>query len=151
MIDARIQAELNTVIAKLDRLGREVQTNVKGDLREAATIIVSSIKGAAPVGTAPHSRYSGGKVVATYKPGNWRRSIQVLPLRRAKKAVLVGPKSRGGSVDGFYARFLEFGTKNIKALHFIEKASAASGEIAQRIALQLIKRRVEAYGQKNAV
>lgn len=64
-----------------------------------------------------------GKKVATYAPGNLARSIRVLPLRRLRSGVIVGPKRSGrGSgtgvfvgrrVDGFYGHFMEFGTRSI--------------------------------------
>ncbi len=141
-MDAQLQAELNTAVAKLNRIGDEVKRGVKKDLQEAASVIVSASKGAAPMGEKTHSRYSNGKVVAVYRPGNLKRSIRILPLIRARQSVLVGPLARGGNIDGFYARFLEFGTKHISPNRFMERAAAASGAIAQRIAVELLKRRV---------
>ena len=149
-MNAQTQIELNAILRKVQGLGSDVQRGVKSDLKEAAGIIVSTEKGLTPVGTKQHARYSGGKAVAVYKPGNLRRSIQILPLRRGKSSVLVGPKTGRGSVDGFYARFLEFGTKYITPRRFIERAEQTAGPIAQRFALELIKRRVERYINANS-
>jgi len=141
-MDAQLQTELNVAISRLNKLGDDVRRNVKSDLKEAAGVIVSASKGAAPMSTKAHSRYSAGKVVAVYRPGNLRRSIRILPLRRAKQSVTVGPLARGGSPDGFYGRFLEFGTKYLSPKGFMARAQAASGALAQRIAVELIKRRI---------
>ena len=147
-MDAQLQAELNAAIATLNYIGKEAKRGAKKDLREAAGVIVSASKGAVPVGEKAHSRYSNGKVVAIYRPGNLKRSIRILPLRRAKQSVLVGPLARGGTPDGFYGRFLEFGTKYIAPAGFMARAAAASGAIAQRIAVELLKRRVLQYSNR---
>jgi HK97 gp10 family phage protein len=71
----------------------------------------------------PHKRYKAGKVVATYESGNLRRSIKI---RRKKKdgKTLIGPtalkKGRasgtyaGKRVDGYYASFVNNGTRFMK-------------------------------------
>lgn len=61
-----------------------------------------------------------GRVVAEYESGNLARSLQVLNLRRLKRSILIGyrrfkgnPKGTfsGARVDGWYAHFIEGGTK----------------------------------------
>jgi HK97 gp10 family phage protein len=140
------QQELNDLIMKLRRIEGVVTKDVKNDLKEAAAPIISSIKGRAPVGTRNHTRKG-----IVYKPGNLRKSIQALPLRRTKNSVIIGPRARGGSPDGYYAPFLEFGTQFMSAKPFIGPAVDASFPIAERFALELIKRRVDSYANKNAV
>ena len=138
--------EINEIIKKLQRIEPAIRKDIKSDLREAAAPIIAAIKGRAPVGNKIHKR---GSVV--YRPGNLRKSIQVLPLRRTRNAVLVGPRARGGTPDGYYARFLEFGTVKMAARPFIDPAVEVSFPIAERFILELLKRRVERYENQNAV
>lgn len=140
------QAEINEIIRKLQRIEPAIRKDIKSDLRLPAAQIIAAIKGRAPVGKKTHKR---GSIV--YKPGNLRRSIQILPLRRTKNAVIVGPKARGKTPDGFYARFLEFGTVKMAAQPFIEPAVNSSLPGAERFALELLKRRVERYANQNSV
>lgn len=145
-MEAGLQSDLNGLIRKLQGIEAAIKKDIKGDLKEASTIIISAIKGRAPMGTRRHGRKG-----VVYLPGNLRKSIQALPLRRTKNAVIIGPRARGGTPDGFYARFLEFGTQKMTARPFIEPAVDASLPIAQKFALELLRRRVERYAQQNAV
>ena len=145
-MEAGLQSDLNGLIRKLQGIEAAVKKDIKGDLKEASTIIVTAIKVRAPIGSKAHKRKG-----VVYLPGNLRKSIQVLPLRRTKNAVVVGPRARGGTPDGFYARFLEFGTSKMTARPFVEPAVNESLPIAQSFALELLKRRVERYAQQNAV
>jgi HK97 gp10 family phage protein len=130
-MEAGLQSDLNGLIRKLQGIEAAVKKDIKGDLKEASTIIVSAIKGRAPIGTRPHGRKG-----TVYLPGNLRKSVQALPLRRTRNAVVVGPRARGGTPDGFYARFLEFGTRKMTARPFIEPAVNQSLPIAQSFALE---------------
>lgn len=145
-MEAGLQSDLNGLIRKLQGIEAAVKKDIKGDLKEASSAIVAAIKERAPIGTRKHGRKG-----VVYLPGNLRKSIQVLPLRRTKNAVIIGPRARGGTPDGFYARFLEFGTQKMTARPFIEPAVDASLPIAQKFALELLRRRVERYAQQNAV
>lgn len=145
-MEAGLQNDLNGLIRKLRGIEGVVTKDVKDDLRQAGSVIVSAIQGRAPIGTRSRTRKG-----VVFKPGNLRKSIRVLPLRRTKNAVVLGPISRGRAPDGFYARFLEFGTKNMAAQPFIAPAVDASLPQAQRFALELLKRRVEKYAQQNSV
>lgn len=140
------QAEINEAITKLRRIEPAITRQIKSDLREAAGPIVASIKGRAPISGRPHKNGS-----VTYQPGNLRKSIQVLPFRRTRNAVIVGPRARGGSPDGFYAKFLEFGTRKMAAKPFVDPAVQSSLPIAERFALELLKRRLDDYANKNSV
>lgn len=140
------QAEINEIIRKLQRIEPAIRKDIKSDLKLAAAPIISAIKAKAPVGKRIHKR---GSIV--YKPGNLRKSIQTLPLRRTKNAVIIGPRARGGTPDGYYARFLEFGTVKMVAKPFIEPAVNVSLPGAERFALELLKRRVERYANQNSV
>ena len=72
-MDAQLQAGINATIKKLDRIDPFVRKYIKQDLGEASNIITSAIKGRTPVGTRRHGRF---------KPGNLKKSIRKLPLRK---------------------------------------------------------------------
>ena len=76
-MEAGLQSDLNGLIRKLQGIEAAVKKDIKGDLKEASSVIVSAIKERAPMGT----RRLGRKGVV-YLPGNLRKSIQTLPLRR---------------------------------------------------------------------
>lgn len=106
-------AEINAWADNIRRAVRDFdRTDRKKILRRGAAPTVQAAKRRTPTGTRAHKRYAGGKVVATYKPGNLRKSIQVLALRKSPD-VHVGPKVGGkqgasvfgpsGPADGYYA------------------------------------------------
>ena len=150
-MDIEIQRQINIAIQKLQKIDGVLRRDIKGDLGKAGKIILTAIKSAAPKGEKTHRRYKDGRVVAIYKPANLKRSIRQLPLRRAKSAVYLGPLSRGGVPDGFYARFIEGGTKYMTKKPFILPATEASFPSASRFALELLKRRVEKYANQVSV
>lgn len=143
------QQEINNVITALRKIGAETRNGIKADVSEGGKMLVAAIKQRAPVGTRTHIRYnSAGKVVATYKPGNLKKSIRILPLRRVKNAVIVGPISRGKTPDGYYAHMLEFGTVKMFAQPFVEPAvNAVSGAVQDRI-LKALKNRIESHAKQ---
>jgi len=143
-------AEIKQLNATLLRLGKRVEKNRRKVLLKAAKILTESIRSYVPVAPKIVVRYkykgknakkSGkgeGKIVAIYLPGNLRRSIKVLPLRRTE-AVFVGPKLAKGSsskgffasnsrVDGWYAHFMEYGTSRQKGggKHFMRRGFDSS-------------------------
>lgn len=138
-MDIGVQKGINDAIRKLNGMERHVRKYIKQDLGEASNILTSALKGAVPVGTKPHGKY---------RPGNLRRSIRKLPLRRSRSSVLVGPLARGGAVDGFYAKFLEFGTRHIAPTRIFERTEARAGPVALRVAFELLERRVNEYSKK---
>lgn len=142
------QQEINNVITALRKIGAETRKGIRADISEGGKMLVAAIKQRAPVGTRTHSRYSAGKVVATYKPGNLKKSIRILPLRRVKNAVIVGPITRGKTPDGYYGRFVEFGTVKMTEKPFVEPAvKAVSGAVQDRI-LKGLKNRIESYAKE---
>lgn len=155
-LNQSIQSELNEALRKLHGLERAVRKEVRSDLKAAAGLMLSSVKARVPVGTKPHKRYSTpkvsrklrapkglGKVVAVYKPGNLKRSFNVLTFSRSE-AVFVGPKV-GKMPDGYYGHFVEFGTPHQQAQGYVNAAVQTAGPTALKYAAQLIQRRVEQY------
>ena len=133
----QLQKDLNTVVGKLRSFGPKISRTAKQDLNEAAKVIVQAAKANAPQSTKPHR---ARKVLV--KPGNLKRSIRRLALRRVKSAAIVGIKL-GGAVDGWYGRFVEQGTKYQRAQYFMERAKNSAGPIAQGIAIRLISKRID--------
>ena len=88
-------------------------------LGRAAKPLIAEARALAPVSKRPHKRKAGDRVV-TYMPGNLRKSIKVLPLRKSNNRIFVGPKvarKKGAdtygvsasTVDAYYAHWVEFG------------------------------------------
>jgi len=84
--------------------------------RKAAKVMVEEMRSQIPQSKKPHHRYSKGKIVATYYPGNLRRSIGVIRLKNSFFKWIGPRKSRnskgefkGSKVDGYYANFVEYG------------------------------------------
>lgn len=138
------QQEVDVLIRKLRKIGGQTKRQSKAALRKGARPIVAAAKANAPTSSATHYRYKNGQKIE-YTPGNLRRSIQVLPLRKTE-SVFVGPKLNGVSVDGYYAHWVEFGTINQPPQPFMRPAAAQSGKTALSIAAQDLKR----YILKNA-
>lgn len=140
------QLELNGVILRVRKFGPEVAREAKKDLNEAAGLLVSALKGASPVSDAPH-KVRG----VMYRPGATKRSMRILPLRRARSATYVGPflRKSGGAPPPFYVQFVEKGTKRITARRFIERTGETVGPTAQSIAYRLLLRRIDQYEKRN--
>lgn len=167
-MNAELQSELNIVIRALQGLSPAAQKHSKLILTEAAMPLVSAIRGRAPVSDKPHKRYKSsggakrapkgaGKVVATYYPGNLKRSFNVLRFRKSK-AVFVGPRVsgttgdfRGRRADGYYAHMVEFGTKHADETPFVEPAVNAVGYTVLRIAVTLFRREILTYAKMNGL
>lgn len=148
-----IQEEINGLIHKLRRVSTTAKKDSQQAFKEAAPLLVSAIQGRAPESDAPHSRYSGGRIVATYYPGNLRRSFRTLVFRRSA-AVFVGPKLdkaggkgdfRGNRTDAYYAHFVEFGAPaaGLPPRPFVRPAAEAAGPIVLRLATEFLKRKIE--------
>lgn len=156
-MDAQLQADLNKVINNLKTLDPFLRKAGKADLKEAAKILSTAVAIRTPVGKVTHKRYAAkkgkraakgsGTVVATYRPGNLRRSIRVLNFRRSS-AAFVGAK-RGKSPDGYYVHWVELGTPNQTAQEFFKKAVASAGNATLNKAIQLLSRRIQSYGVNN--
>lgn len=154
--------EIDAAVRVLEKLGdRFDKKRTKEFLKPAAKILISKISAAAPKSDSKHFRYTSsmsdkkkrakkgeGNKVATYYPGNLARSIRMLTFRRSSD-VWVGPRFakrgsngeyKGNKVDGFYARFVEFGTKHFAAQPFIRPSVIrAKTEVIKSIRNELVK------------
>ena len=113
-------ATINMQVIGMDEVVRKFR-NLPENIRKAETEkvfraasrqMLKALRAAAPVANKVIKRYSGGKVAATYTPGNLGRSIGYLPTKDKMKfytriTPLVGYKRKN---DGYYAHFIEGGT-----------------------------------------
>lgn len=154
------QDEINTLIRKLRGISPAVRSQSKRALKEAAAPMVAAIRDRAPVSPALHKRFKDGKEVAIYYPGNLKRSIRVLALRRTKDAVLIGAKLdtsgtggtfRGAKTDGFYAAMVEYGTIDTGAQPYFRPGVAASQDATLNNATRNLKKVVDNYANSIAI
>lgn len=136
-----LQRAIEAVTGIAPALQKDIDRKI---LKEAAKPLLKAAKANVGESDEPHFRYDTpklsrrlrapkgkGRVVGVYYSGNLRKSIRILPLRKAK-GVIVGPKvARGGRnggiytgarVDGYYAHWYEYGT-----IHYSGKAYMRRG------------------------
>lgn len=110
---------------------------VRGALREAAKIFVTSARSAAPILKVPTKRRAVGTVRKNIvvrnsklarKAGNEGVFVGVRPLRGARTKKL-GKAGANNPNDPFYWHFLEFGTKKMAARPFLRPAADKSSQV----------------------
>lgn len=129
MIDQAVQKVMDSFSDVAKRLNPKKQ-EYKSAMNYAGEMLRDAMRAAAPESGEIHYRYAKskgmprgtGKLVATYMPGNLRRSIKVFEHMNDKRNVYVGveiqPRGKGTGVftgdrtDGWYARFLEYNPGN---------------------------------------
>jgi HK97 gp10 family phage protein len=165
-IDSETRRELDLLRAKLKKIPDTAKKQAQTAFKQAAPILISAIQGRAPQSEAPHYRYStpkltnklrapngSGRIVATYMPGNLKRSFKAFAFRRSA-SIYVGAKLdksgskgvfSGGRTDGYYAHWMEFGAPEIglSPQPFIRPAVAAAGPQTIKFAAELLKRAIE--------
>lgn len=107
--------QVSQLSKKIDLAIRDFENrDRKQILRKAAAPVRKSARSLAPKrrGTRPNPRYSNGRIVAVYHPGNLRRSMKTLSFRRSRD-IFVGPRfskksapqfgKPGQPTDGYYA------------------------------------------------
>lgn len=118
-------------IEQVMKAARELEDNLKKKViataaRKASVPLIASAKSKVSVSNRPHHRYSEGKIVATYYPGNLKKSIAFFKSKKSTPndlIFMVAPRTGGGRKnDGWYGRFLEYGTKNMAAQPFMGPA-----------------------------
>lgn len=114
--------EINEAVRRLKELPGYIDRDVKALVKHAAEPVLRSAKTKAPKSEKPHYRYKNGNKVAYY-PGNLKRAIVFLPFKKSK-SVWIGPAlGKGiGKVDGYYAHFVEFGTRHSSAVPYMRPA-----------------------------
>lgn len=165
-IDKEFERELYNLRKKLLQVSDNAKKESQAAFGQAAPILISAIQGLAPQSDKPHFRYntpkiSGklrapngfGKIVATYMPGNLRRSFKKLVFRKSA-SIYVGPKLdkrgsggtfSGNRTDGYYAHWIEYGAPEagITATPFVRPAVSAAGPQTLKFAAEILKRAIE--------
>lgn len=111
---------LNTIAVNLEKLKQQFGAKATKKIQnEAAKLIIDSAKAKVDVSTKPHQRKDkSGKVIATYYPGNLKRSIGLVTFKKSKTGfTFVGPRLyksgssgdfKGNRIDGYYGHFVEY-------------------------------------------
>lgn len=144
-MSTQFERDVERATRRLEKISTRAIESANTVWRIAARPLVNEIKRRAPVSDAPHSRYSGGKIVATYQPGNLRRSFKILRFQRSP-ALFIGPEvGKNTANDGYYAHFQEFGAPaaGVPPQPFVGPSAAAAGPDVLRIATKALKREIE--------
>ena len=118
---------LDEMLSKLHKLPDRVQKNVvTGAIRAGASSIAKEMKHKVPV-----------------KNGTLKKSIGVVKRRQKDKSIVmftVAPRVKKG---GWYAHFVEFGTKKMSPEPFIRPAYEEKGKDTINIAKQYMSKRLD--------
>ena len=141
VISSQLEAAI-VALANQMKEGRDRQVAIF----KAASVMRKEIKSRVEVWHKDVSRYSNGKKVATYTPGNLQRSIKILSHMKDKKNKYVGverqPKGgakgtfAGNRTDGYYAHMVEY-----KRPYFYP-GTIAGREKARQILIDAVKRQI---------
>jgi HK97 gp10 family phage protein len=148
------------VIRKLNKLEKKYDTKtVRKILIKAGKPVIKAARSKINDSDAPHKRYnSKGDHVATYYPGNLKRSLATLPLKKSND-VFIGPKItkgkstgefRGRRVDAYYAHMVEGGTINYPAKPYMRPAAEESRGQVNSIITNEAKKILNEYNRENA-
>ena len=136
---------------------KQIRTKaVRGALRKAGQVISKEAKQAAPVISAP---------TKTRKPGTVKKAIAVRNSKFARQAgdegVFVGVRPLRGARqkklgkagaknpnDPFYWRFIEFGTKKMKARPFLSPSAESKGNEAIKTFMDSVIPQIEKLNAK---
>lgn len=120
--------------------GKALQTAVNA----AGRLIKQETQDRAPVGTVSHwiGRKSKNKRA---EPGNLRKYIRMQRLRNSKFSAAVAITWSG---NAFYGKFLEFGTRYMKAQPFIRPAFDARSNDAVELLKKRLALRINAAAKK---
>lgn len=154
------QTEINRWLKKLDNtIATFSSRDQQRILRRAGNPVAKYASSIAPRSARPHKRYLNGRVVALYNPGNLRRSISVLALRKTRDA-FVGPKFGGRTtatefgkpgqpVDAYYAQMIYGSAKAFNDRILAPALSATEGQVVkevERLAIEAIRKRAAQAG-----
>lgn len=172
-MDPEFERELAGIRARFQGIIKGMTNReVKDVLLYASEPYIQTARLKAPRSRRTHYRYNTPKLVgrirapngrgvrvATYKPGNLARSVKALSLRRLKRSLHIGPKiAKNGKgnfasntkVDGYYAGFMEFGTRKQQARGFLKESFRASKPaVLKRLKYgleQMVKKQIKRQG-----
>jgi HK97 gp10 family phage protein len=153
---------LSEVINNLRKVTPFLMEEQRAILEYAAVPLVDAIQRKVPVSTKVHYRYkrlgNGQFQKIAYHPGNLKKSIQILNLKKTKD-VYIGPKvsksagaskyGSGKSVDGYYAHMVEFGTSHSRARPFMRPGFAEGAPVTMRRIERAYELRMKKLATKN--
>lgn len=131
----QMEKELKLILKRMKEVPKAIRAKERRKvLVKAARPLIDSAKSKITDSTRKHYRYRKNGDRIQYEPGNLRKSIRVLSLRKSPD-VWVGPKvSRGNGpfgvgrkVDGYYAHFVHDGTPYQSGNKFLLRAAEDSG------------------------
>lgn len=152
-IDLRkFNADAAKMVQQLERWSKDLSKEAQKIVKPAAELTAREIAARTPVYSKRHYRYKGGRKVAEYYPGNLRRSVQDLELKRIAGAV-IGPriegsksgKFSGSRTDGYYFRFVDRGAPaiGIKPQNIRSRGARAARPRAYAIILRRLQNRLK--------
>lgn len=163
-----INKQVDAWIKKTERAVSDFnQKNRVSLLRKAARPLIKQARSIAPRSAKPHYRYKklgfrsqSGTVKITYNPGNLRRSIRVLKLKKSKD-VFVGPQFQskkaseyggpGQPVDAYYAAAIYGSARAFQRKVLLPAARASEGQVINKLkkeSLAAIKKNAAQRGIK---
>lgn len=130
---------------------------VRGALREAGKVIQAAAKLAAPVLAVPKKGRAAGTVRKNIvvraskfarRTGDEGVYINVRGIRGAARVKKLGQAGASNPNDPYYWRFLELGTKHMRARPFLRTAAANKGQEAIARFMQSVVPQIEKLNEK---
>lgn len=139
------EAEMRGLLRQLEYVQGDARKAAKAISRTSARPLVARAKQLAPVWPRAYARYKDGKAVEIIYPGNLRESIEILPLRKTKTSVIIGPNLKdGGKPQGYYAHMVEFGTVKAAPEPYMRPAFEQTKQTIIDMQAKGAKRRIKA-------
>ena len=129
----KVYMDTRKLLGQLDAIADGLAEAARPAAQAGAQVFYDTVRAKAPVSTMAHS--TKGKL-QTYQPGNLRDAVyQVYSVKRSHDA-LAAYEVSVNTKKAFYWRFVEFGTKRMKAQPFLRPSYYAAEQTATRAASQ---------------
>ena len=165
-MDSRTKKDIRKFIKALEKTVS--QDDMQDILKRAAKPTINAVKSKIPIERYKRSRYKDGKKVATYMPGNLRRSFRLLNRLNKKerrgtfkmRKVWFGinlhrGKSNGvfagNRTDGYYAHMVNDGTEHYAGNYFFERGMNAGKRISFNVLKAEYMRRFKQQARKQGL
>ena len=166
-MDRRTAADIRKFIKALERTVS--QDDMQDILKKASKPTVDAVKNRIPIEQYKRSRYDRqGNKVATYHPGNLRRSFRLLDRlnRKAKKGTFAMRKIwfginlhrgkstgvfKGNRTDGYYAHMVEEGTAHYAGKYFFKRGMNEGEQKSFNVLKREYERRFKQQARKQGL
>lgn len=154
---------IDELVAKLTKIGdpKKTRSTMLKILRKQARPIVMAARNEAPMSKKAHKRYGGkgsGTVLATYQPGNLKKSIVVGASKSINPSVWIGPGSGAKRrYDGYYGHIVHYTNPRSRAKTivpgnpFMQRAwnstGAVSTEKTRAAVAKVIQKEIDRYSK----